>query len=45
MIIKELLFYFILCPIVFSVIAIGFIKLFDYIADSDIWIKREDRDQ
>lgn len=40
----EIIAYFILAFLI-PIFVGGFLYLFDYIADSDIWIKREDRDQ
>lgn len=42
---NDILVYCILVPLLFPILVGGFLYLLDYISDSDIWIKREDRDQ
>lgn len=43
--IRDILVYCILIPLLIPILVGGFLYLFDYIADSDIWIKKGDRDQ
>jgi hypothetical protein len=37
--------HIILALLLIPILTGGFLYLFDYIADSDIWIKKEDRDK
>ena len=42
---NDIIVYYILVPLLLPILIGGFLYLFDYISDTDIWIKKEDRDQ
>jgi hypothetical protein len=42
---NDILVYCILVPLLLPILIGGFLYLFDYISDSDVWVRKEDRDK
>jgi hypothetical protein len=41
----EVLIAYLVIGLFVPILICGFLYIFDYVADSDIWIKKEDREQ